>query len=551
MVRYILSICLFFAPLLPSDAKGYLVASGAEGDLVGSGSEGDLQGLEGHLLSSSSDSVLGGFGTEGDLVGSGSDGYLGGFGTDRDLLGLGSDGVLGGFGSEGDLGGFGSEGDLGGLGSAGDLVGTGSEGDLFGFGSEGDLLGTGSEGNLRDLEGDLLSSSSDSVLGDFGYDGILGGLGSAGDLVGSGSEGDSTAVVHNVSFGVRPALLTKHHGFYRGENAIGQPLTVTTSAHLQYSFYFPATSALGKLFPTSYQGIGLGFNTFFNHQIMGSPTSLYVFQGARIAQFGEKLSLDYEWNFGVSPFWKHNEVIGTNCNVYVNGGLLLSWYPIPEWKFSCGLDFTHFSNGDTKFPNLGVNSYGLRLTASRTFGGGVVQSPARPYHNKLTEKSFLKRTSLDLIFCGAWVKDCVNYQGLLYNVDGNFGVLALHLNPLYQVTHYFSVGPSLDIQYNESANLANHVAGRHPTNHDLKFHRPPLSEQLAVGLSARLEFAAPIFSVNFGVGHNFIYNAEEWRGLYYILALKSFLHKGLFLHTGLRIPSNSSINLLLGLGYRF
>ena len=463
MVRYILSICLFFAPLLPSDAKGYLVGSGAEGDLVGfvsggdlvgSGSDGDLQGLEGHLLSSSSDSVLGG---------------------------LGSDIVLGGFGSEGDLG----------------------------------------------------------------------GLGSAGDLVGFGSEGDSTAVVHNVSFGVRPALLTKHHGFYRGENAIGQPITATTSAHLQYSFYFPATSALGKLFPTSYQGIGLGFNTFFNHQIMGSPTSLYVFQGARIAQFGEKLSLDYEWNFGVSPFWKHNEVIGTNCNVYVNGGLLLSWYPIPEWKFSCGLDFTHFSNGDTKFPNLGVNSYGLRLTASRTFGGGVVQSPARPYHNKLTEKSFLKRTSLDLIFCGAWVKDCVNYQGLLYNVDGNFGVLALHLNPLYQVTHYFSVGPSLDIQYNESANLANHVAGRHLTNHDLKFHRPPLSEQLAAGLSARLEFAAPIFSVNFGVGHNFIYNAEEWRGLYYILALKSFLHKGLFLHTGLRIPSNSSINLLLGLGYRF
>ena len=206
----------------------------------------------------------------------------------------------------------------------------------------------------------------------------------------SGAEGDSTAVVHNVSFGVRPALLTKHHGFYRGENAIGHPITATTSAHLQYSFYFPATSALGKLFPTSYQGVGLGFNTFFNHQIMGSPMSLYVFQGARIAQFGEKLSLDYEWNFGVSAFWKHNEVIGTNCNVYVNGGLLLSWYPIPEWKFSCGLDFTHFSNGDTKFPNLGVNSYGLRLTASRTFGGGIVQSPARPYRNKLTEKSFLK-----------------------------------------------------------------------------------------------------------------------------------------------------------------
>ena len=408
----------------------------------------------------------------------------------------------------------------------GSLPGSTPEVDLFGSGSEGDFVDSGTEGDLP-------------------------GSGSEVDLFGSGFEGDSTAVVRSVSFGVRPALLTKHHNFYQGENAIGKAITATTSAHLQYSFYFPASSTLGKLFPTSYQGVGLGFNTFYNHQVMGSPVSLYVFQGARIAQFGEKLSLDYEWNFGVSSFWKHNEVIGTNCNVYVNGGLLLSWYPIPEWKFSFGLDYTHFSNGDTKFPNLGVNSYGLRLTASRTFGDGILQSPDRPYRNRLTEKSFLKRTSLDLILCGAWVKDCVNYQGLLYNIEGNFGVLALHLNPLYQITHYFSVGPSLDIQYNESANLANHVAGLHLTKHDLKFHRPPLSEQLAAGLSARLEFAAPIFSVNFGVGHNFLYKAEEWSGLYYILALKSFLYKGLFLHTGLRIPSKSSINLLLGLGHRF
>lgn len=367
----------------------------------------------------------------------------------------------------------------------------------------------------------------------------------------AGAKGDSTAVVHNVSIGVRPALLTQHHSFYRGENATGSSLAATTSAHLQYSFYFPVSSALGKLVPASYQGIGLGCNTFFNHKVMGSPVSLYVFQGARIAQLGENLSLDYEWNFGVSSFWKHNEVIGTNCNVYANGGLLLSWYPLPEWKLSFGLDYTHFSNGDTKLPNFGVNTWGLRFTASRSFGDGLVQTPDRPYRNRLTDKAFLKRTTLDLILCGAWVKDCVQYQGIAYDVDGRFGVLALHINPLYKLTHYLSVGPSIDIQYNESANIANHVAGLNPNGPVIKFYRPPLSEQLAAGLSARVEFAAPIFSVNFGLGHNFIYKGEEWEGLYYILALKSFVYKGFFLHTGLRIPSKSSINLLLGLGWRF
>ena len=36
---------------------------------------------------------------------------------------------------------------------------------------------------------------------------------------------------------------------------------------------------------------------------MGSPAAVYVFQGAQIAKIGRKVSLDYEWNFGVSAGW--------------------------------------------------------------------------------------------------------------------------------------------------------------------------------------------------------------------------------------------------------
>ena len=114
------------------------------------------------------------------------------------------------------------------------------------------------------------------------------------------------------------------------------------------------------------------------------------------------------------------------------------------------------------------------------------------------------------------------------------------------------MGPSIDIQYNEGVNLTDHVAGLHISKREIQFHRPPLSEQLAVGLSARLELGAPIFSVNFGVGHNVIYKGPELGGLYYIIALKSFVYKGLFIHTGFKITSTkSSNNLLFGLGWRF
>ena len=41
-------------------------------------------------------------------------------------------------------------------------------------------------------------------------------------------------------------------------------------------------------------------NTFFNSAEVGTPVALYVFQHARIAALTERLSLDYEWNFGLS-----------------------------------------------------------------------------------------------------------------------------------------------------------------------------------------------------------------------------------------------------------
>ena len=41
MVRYILSICLLFALLLTSDAKGYLVGFGDDGELLDFGAKGD------------------------------------------------------------------------------------------------------------------------------------------------------------------------------------------------------------------------------------------------------------------------------------------------------------------------------------------------------------------------------------------------------------------------------------------------------------------------------------------------------------------------------
>ena len=371
---------------------------------------------------------------------------------------------------------------------------------------------------------------------------------------------DSAAFEHRVGLDVRSGLVTQHHSLFRGENASGMPIKASASAHLQYGFRFPEKSCLWQMMPTAYQGVGIAPYTFFNHSVMGTPVAFYIFQGAEIARFGESLSLDYEWNFGASAGWHPNLVVGTKVNAYINVGLLLSWRPaFSGWVFSAGLDMTHFSNGDTTLPNVGVNTIGARVSAVREFGDVSAASRRkdvlriqREARADLSGKKFLERTELDVILCGSVNAEHISMDGNEFQLDGRFGVLALHVNPLYRLTPCFLLGPSVDVQYNEGVNLIGHVAGINPVNGDIRFHRPPLAEQLAAGLSLRVELQAPIFSVNLGFGHNVIYKGPELGGFYYLAALKTFLTDSLFMHVGLKIcDTESSNNLLLGLGWRF
>ena len=389
------------------------------------------------------------------------------------------------------------------------------------------------------------------------------------------SPADSTTFQHSLSLDVRSGFVTQHHDLFRGVNATGTPINASASAHIQYAFRFPSASRLGRIMPSAYQGVGVAPYTFFNHEVMGTPVAFYVFQGAEVARFSESLSLDYEWNFGASAGWHRNLVVGTKVNAYINLGLMLKWQPglcssafcrsLDGWTFAAGLDMTHFSNGDTTLPNVGTNIIGARISASRPFGatagmaadGGSaarvdIRQLRREARAELSRKSFLKRTELDVILCGTVNAETITYQDKEYKLDGKFGVAALHINPLYRVTPCFLVGSAVDIQYNEGINLADHVAGINPVTDEIRFHRPPLAEQLAAGLSLRVELQAPIFAVNLGFGHNIIYKGPELGGFYYLAALKTFVTDSLFMHVGLKVcDTESSNNLLLGLGWRF
>lgn len=182
-------------------------------------------------------------------------------------------------------------------------------------------------------------------------------------------EADTLRLIHRVGVDFRPSRIVQDDPFFEGENQLGRPMRFGYSCHLKYSFQFADNSRMGTLYPHTYQGIGLSYNDLGNRKEIGSPVAVYAFQGSRIAILSSALSLDYEWNFGASFGWKksdgisnpNNTVVGSKVNAYINLGFLLNWQVAPRWNLTAGVDLTHYSNGNTDYPNLGVNMVGGRV----------------------------------------------------------------------------------------------------------------------------------------------------------------------------------------------
>ena len=159
--------------------------------------------------------------------------------------------------------------------------------------------------------------------------------------------------------------------------------------------------------------------------------------------------------------------------------------------------------------------------------------------------------SYDILIYGAGRAKGLIWNDTPYIAEGKFGILGLNISPLYRVNKFFRTGASLDVQYDESANVGEYVAGTGDDG-NIRFYRPPLNEQLGIGLSLRAEFVMPIFSVNIGFGRNIIYKGDELKGFYQTLALKTGIYKGLYLHIGYKLHDfHDPNNLMLGFGWRF
>ena len=221
---------------------------------------------------------------------------------------------------------------------------------------------------------------------------------------------DDSATVHRIEVEAIPGLILHTNAFLKGYNSEVRTMNHSFLAKVKYAFAPPENSEQALIYKGVYQGVGLAIHNF-NPQL-GNPVSAYLFQGATIKTLAKRLSLNYEWDFGITYGWKahdwqdnpENRVIGSKTTAYIDVDIYLRWMLSKNWDLNIGAAITHYSNGNTSIPNAGLNV--LAAKASVAYYINRRQMHPRTAALPPVEKYWF----LDLTLYGAWKKKGVDTE---------------------------------------------------------------------------------------------------------------------------------------------
>lgn len=328
--------------------------------------------------------------------------------------------------------------------------------------------------------------------------------------------------------------------------------------NLRYNFSF-TDPRIRNYIPEGYQGVSVGVLNFgalgkdgFSKSLhnIGYPILVYIFQGAPFHHFNSDLSLHYEWNFGAACGWKpysefnryFNLTVGSRVNAYLNLSFFLQWSISKTTSIFGGLAASHFSNGNTSFPNPGVNSLGVRLGMVYT-----LNPQENGYPDCLPDSLSKKKLEYDISLWGASRRRVYKGSEDPILLPGHFACAGISFAPMVRLGRWWRIGGSVDIQWDQSSDKkTKYISGT--TSEDIKFSSPDFFRQINFGVSAHCELQMPIFAVNIGCGYN-CYAPKENRGSYQNITLKTYIGSHFFINIGYQLRNfQQQSSLMLGAG---
>lgn len=355
---------------------------------------------------------------------------------------------------------------------------------------------------------------------------------------------------------IASAYVFHTNDYISGNNARGEKISATLTGTLRGDFSFNPRSKTARLYQGVYQGLGVDVRSFFRPELIGTPVSLYILQGAPVKRFSDRLWLGYEWRFGCafgwvdrsSDYYNYNYFppVCTRVSAHMGVSLKLHYAVNAHWQLSGGVDVTHFSNGNTSFPNPGFNTGGISLGVAYVINPDTVSY--KPSAEMVAEADH-KQWIWDVLGYGSWRKRTVQIEDTGDVLPGTFGVAGIQFTAARKFNRYFDAGMAVDLKYDDSAGKEEYwIDGYY---HDMRFSRVPFLKKCSLGIAAVAEFTMPVFTIGAGVGVNAVKPSSD-KILYQLLYIKAFLNRHIYLNIGYRLGNfKDPENLMLGAGYRF
>ena len=147
----------------------------------------------------------------------------------------------------------------------------------------------------------------------------------------------------------------------------GSPIFNYTT--FRFGYIVPKGSSIDMIFKSPQVGIGALIGHCERGFEFGNPVALYLYQGAKVKQFSEKISLDYLLSLGSIYMPVHYDPVrypdkymfGNGFNIFLSYDLNVVWRLSEKIDFKLGVNASHISNGNTREPNNGINNAGLLL----------------------------------------------------------------------------------------------------------------------------------------------------------------------------------------------
>lgn len=243
--------------------------------------------------------------------------------------------------------------------------------------------------------------------------------------------------------------------FLKGDNESGKPIDYFQSFSLQYGIETDGQKLWQQLYGYPTWGFAYYTVNFFDANELGMPSAIYTFINAPIIKRFKNWSINYEVGFGLTYNWKPFDqntnpfqyAIGSSNTVFIDAGLNADVNIGKHFNLTAGFTFTHFSNGATRVPNLGINLMAPRIGIKYRFKPRkefiVVEVPK--YSDNWEYVVLVAGSSKQIGF------KVIDNADTSY-VAETYGVFTISTGVNRQISHKVKFGAGIDVGYDGSYN---------------------------------------------------------------------------------------------------